>query len=188
VENKKDGPYFFEWLRLHGEKAYNFAYRLAGNEADARDLVQDAFLRAYEHRDRYDPSRPLDSWLLRILQNIYIDGIRRYAHKHTVSIDAPMPTGEASWDELLDDAGSDPGDAMIRRETDALVQRALNSLAVHYRTAVALSDIEGYSYEKIGEIMSCPIGTVRSRIHQGRTLMRKAFEALQRGGIPDGRA
>jgi RNA polymerase sigma-70 factor (ECF subfamily) len=72
---------------------------------------------------------------------------------------------------------------MIRRETDALVQRALNSLPVHYRSAVILSDMEGCSYERIAAIMDCPLGTVRSRIHQGRALMRKAFETFD-GGRP----
>ena len=71
---------------------------------------------------------------------------------------------------------------MIRQETDRLVQRALDALPIHYRSAVILSDMESCSYERIAEIMSCPIGTVRSRIHQGRTLMRKAYQTLEAGG------
>jgi len=174
---------FLEFVRAHGDKAYNFAFRLAGNEADARDLVQEALARAYEHRDDYDPERPFDSWLLRILQNIFLDGVRRLERRHTVSLDQPAPGSESSWEELLPERAPGPEDVMIRRETDALVQRALNSLPVHYRSAVILSDMEGCSYERIAAIMDCPLGTVRSRIHQGRALMRKAFETFD-GGRP----
>ncbi len=68
---------FSELIRRCGEKAYNFAYRLAGNEQDARDLVKEAFTRAYEHFGSYDPDRPFDSWLLRILHTVFLDGVRR---------------------------------------------------------------------------------------------------------------
>jgi len=173
---------FRELIRRHGDKAYNFAYRLAGNEADARDLVQEAMTRAFRHRDSYDPDKPFDSWLLRILQNIYLDGVRRYSHSHTVSLDAQVPGAESTWEELLPGKEKDPADDMIRKETDRQVQKALDSLPIHYRTAVALSDIEGLPYEQIGQIMGCPVGTVRSRIHQGRALLRKSFESLDKGG------
>ena len=173
---------FSELIRRCGEKAYNFAYRLAGNEQDARDLVQEAFARAYEHFGNYDPSRPFDTWLLRILHNIFLDGVRRFSHSHTVSLDAPAPVEDTSWEELLPAPDKEPTHGMERRESDSLLQRALNSVPVHYRTAVTLCDVEGFSYEQIGKIMSCPVGTVRSRIHQGRVLIRKEYERLEKIG------
>jgi RNA polymerase sigma-70 factor (ECF subfamily) len=173
---------FSELIRVHGEKAYNFAYRLSGNEHDARDLVQEAFVRAYEHRESYDPTRPFHTWLLRILHNIYLDEVRRYAHKHTVSLDAPAPVEDSTWEEIIPGRDAEPASGLLREEADALVQRALNSVPVHYRTAVTLCDIEGFSYEDISEIMACPVGTVRSRIHQGRQLIRRAYEKLERSG------
>lgn len=163
-------------IRQCGEKAYNFAYRLSGNESDARDLVQEAFVRAWEHLGSYDPTRPFDTWLYKILHNIYLDGVRRYAHSHVVSMDAAPPREGTSWDELLSAGDPEPGSDMLRREEDSLVQKALGSLPPHYRAAVTLCDIEGLAYEEIGEIMSCPVGTVRSRIHQGRALVRKILE------------
>jgi RNA polymerase sigma-70 factor (ECF subfamily) len=173
---------FAELLRACGEKAYNFAYRLAGNEADAKDLASEAFAKAYEHFERYDPARPFEAWLLRILHNIYLDDVRRYSHGRTVSLDAPAPVEDAAWEEILPGSDCEPGDDLSRREEDALVQRALNSLPVHYRSAVVLCDVEGLSYEEISEIMSCPVGTVRSRIHQGRVLVREAYEELAKTG------
>ncbi|MEQ1920447.1 MAG: sigma-70 family RNA polymerase sigma factor, partial [Elusimicrobiota bacterium] len=90
---------FADLLRQAGDKAYNFAYRLAGNEQDARDLVQEAFARALEHAGSYDPSRAFDSWLLRILHNIFLDGVRRLTYRRTVSLDAPTPVADSSWED-----------------------------------------------------------------------------------------
>lgn len=165
-------------IQQHGEKAYNFAYRLAGNEQDARDLVQEAFARALGHKESYDASKPFDSWLYRILHNIYLDEVRRYAHRHTVSLDAPSPVEGTGWEEIIRGDDADPADLIFREDEDRMIQDALNSLPVAYRTAVLLCDIEGLPYERISEIMVCPVGTVRSRIHQGRALMRKAFEEI----------
>lgn len=174
---------FREFIRLHGEKAYNFALRLAGSDADARDLVQEAFARAFEHRDRYDASRPFDAWLCRILHNIYLDGVRRQEHKLNVSLDAPVPEDAGSWEEAIAGRDEDPSEQAVRRESQALMQRALESLPLQYRAAVMLCDVDGLSYEQIGEIMSCPAGTVRSRIHQGRVLLKKAFERQVKRGV-----
>jgi len=173
---------FLELIRQHGEKAYNFAYRLSGNEHDAKDLVQEAYVRAYEHFRDYDAGRPFDSWLCRILHNIYLDGVRLYAHGHTVSLDAPAPVEDSTWEEILPGNDPEPTAGMTRKEEDGFLQRALNAVPVHYRTAVTLCDIEGLSYEQISEIMACPVGTVRSRIHQGRLLIRKAYEELEKSG------
>jgi len=173
---------FSDLIREHGEKAYNFAYRLSGNEHDAKYLVQGAYAKAYQHFESYDPDRPFDSWLCRILHNIYLDGVRLYAHGHSVSLDAPAPVEDSSWDEILPGRDPEPSAELTRKEEDVLLQKALNAVPVHYRTAVTLCDIEGLSYEQISEIMACPVGTVRSRIHQGRLLIRKAYEELEKGG------
>ena len=171
-ENSGD---FSDLIRRCAEQTYNFAYRLSGNEQDAWDLVQEAFVRAWEHFGSYDRERPFETWMYKILHNIYLDAVRRYAHRHSVSLDAPPPKEETSWDELLPGGDPEPVLGMLRREEDELVQKALNELPTHYRAAVALCDVEGLSYEEIGEIMSTPVGTVRSRIHQGRALLRKAL-------------
>lgn len=182
-----DRQAFVEFIRKHGEKAYNFAFRLAGNETAARDLVQDAFTRAFERRDRYDPEKAFDSWLLKILQNIYLDQVRKETHHRTVSLDAEPPVEAGSWDEVLPGPDPDPAEGMMRMEADRRVQKALEALPVHFRTAVTLSDIEGFSYEKIGSVMACPVGTVRSRIHQGRVLLRRALGGPKGTGESYGR-
>jgi len=176
-------PDFETLLQRCADKAYNFALRLSGNDQDARDIVQEAFTRAFEHKSSYDPSRPFEAWLNRILHNIFLDGVRRYEHKHKVSLDAPPPTeNETSWSDVLPGKDSEPMDFMIRSEEEKMVQAGLLMLPIHYRSAVTLFDIEGLSYEEIARMMDIPIGTVCSRIYQGRTLLKKIILRLQGHG------
>ena len=179
---KMDAQTFAGLIARAGDKAYNFAYRLAGNEPDARDLVQEAFSRALEHSGAYDETRPFDSWLLRILHNVFLDSMRRHSHSRTVSLDAPAPVEDASWSDLLPEDEPSPTDELIRRESVDLLQKALARLPLTYRSAIALCDIEGLAYDEIAQIMAIPVGTVRSRIHQGRVLLRKTYEELEKSG------
>ena len=166
---------FTALLRKVGGKAYNFAYQLSGNDADARDLVQEAAVRAYENMARYDSTRPFDAWLLTILRNIFIDWRRRAALRQAESLDAVPVGAEASFEEILADPGPDPEVAALRDAAAAEVQRALSSLPEHYRATVVLSDMEGLPYDDIAEVLDVPVGTVRSRIHTGRRLLRRAL-------------
>ena len=105
LENNDDsGDSFSALVRKFGEQAYNFAYRLSGNDSDARDLVQEAFARAYEHRARFDPGRPFQSWLLKILHNIFLDAVRRHDHARTGSLDEEPVSGSAPWAAVLNTA------------------------------------------------------------------------------------
>jgi RNA polymerase sigma-70 factor (ECF subfamily) len=177
-----DAVNFAALIKRCADKVYNFAYRLAGNEQDARDLVQEAFSHALQHIDKYDSNRPFEPWINRILKNIYLDGIRRYAHKHTISLDGPSPMEGVAWENLIPGVDATPAQEADEKEMNEIVQKALMTLPIEYRTAVTLCDIEKFSYERIAEVVGCPIGTVRSRIHQGRLLMRKAFEQIMYGG------
>ena len=179
---KMDAETFAGLIARAGDKAYNFAYRLAGNDQDARDLVQESFARALEHAGAYDQTRPFDSWLLRILHNVFLDSMRRHSHSRTVSLDAPAPVEDAGWADLLPGDEPSAADELILKESVDLLQRALARLPTTYRSAIALCDIEGLSYEDIAKVMEIPVGTVRSRIHQGRVLLRKAYEELERSG------
>lgn len=173
------------WVRAerHGDKLYNFAWRLVGNNADADDLVQTALARAFECRDRYDSSRPFDAWVGRILHNHFLDNARRYERRHTVSYDAPLDGEKATLLEDLPGRDPNPADFLMKQERDALVRRVLADLPPVYRAAVILCDIENYSYDTMSDIMDCPVGTVRSRIHQGRRLLRDSFLKLEKGAV-----
>jgi RNA polymerase sigma-70 factor (ECF subfamily) len=165
-------------VRKHGEKAYAFAFRLTRNDSDARDLVQDAFAKALKNLDKFDSTRAFEPWFFRIMKNIFLDWMRRYEHKHTTSLEAVSPLEDGSWEDILPSAETTPHEQMEKKEEHGLLRQALESLPAHYRAAVSMCDIENYSYDQIAKIMDVPIGTIRSRIHQGRTLLRRAYEKL----------
>ncbi|MCS7272783.1 MAG: sigma-70 family RNA polymerase sigma factor [Fimbriimonadales bacterium] len=165
---------FNELVERYYQQAYNIAYRLTGNAADAEDLVQEAFLRAYRFFDRYDRSMPFMNWFNRILTNLYIDEYRRRGRLRTVSIDETFTSedGEESATFDLPDFTPSPMEQVLSKEYSEAIHEGLQQLSPEFRVAVVLADIEGHSYEEIAEIMNTSIGTVRSRIHRGRKQLR----------------
>src|ERR1044071_562440 len=113
---------FADLLQQCGDSAYNTAFRLAGNEQDARDLVQQAFLKALEHLDQYDPSRPFKPYLMKILHHLYLDSLRRYDRKHVVSLNAETPSEGSSWEEILPSHALTPLEELSQKEVEHLVQ------------------------------------------------------------------
>ncbi|HEV2471488.1 MAG TPA: sigma-70 family RNA polymerase sigma factor [Chthonomonadales bacterium] len=164
-------------------QAYNVAYRMTGNHADADDLTQESFLRAYRFFDRYDPSMPFENWLYRIMSRVFIDEIRKRPKFKTQSLDQPLQAGDNGDAEVMlevPDFASNPEQMVLSNALDEHLQNALNALPAEFRMAVILADVEGLSYEEIAETMSCSTGTVRSRLHRGRKLLRRktSFSAL----------
>jgi RNA polymerase sigma-70 factor (ECF subfamily) len=165
-------------VRTYGDKAYGFAFRLTHNEADARDLVQEAFTKALQNFDKFDRTRAFEPWFFRIMKNIFLDWMRRYERKHTTSLENTSPTDDRAWEEILPSSEKSPDEHLERREEESTAMKALHSLPAHYRTAITLCDIENYSYEQIAKVMDCPVGTIRSRIHQGRVLLKQTYEKM----------
>ncbi len=157
-------PTWEEVARDHGRFLYNVAYRLAGNDDDAQDLVQEALIRVRRGLERYEPGS-LEGWLARIVTNVFLDEVRRRRRRPT--------------DALPDDAervlpgapGADEASTQLSDE----VQAALLSLPEEFRVPVVLCDVADQSYEQIATTLDVPIGTVRSRIHRGRRLLRSAL-------------
>ena len=155
--------------------AYNIAFRLTGNHADAEDLTQESFLRAYRFFDRYDRDMPFENWLYRIMSRVFIDELRKRPRIQAQSLDQPLSLGDGSdADFLLEipDSAFDPEQIMLSESLEEHLQAALNALPDEFRIAVILADIEGMCYEEIAETMNCSLGTVRSRLHRGRKQLR----------------
>jgi len=168
---------FEELVRRHHASAFNVAYRIAGNRTDAEDLVQETFLRAFRFYGNYKRDYPFESWLYKIMSNLWIDTLRRRPKSGTpVSLDQPIGADEHTLD--LPDDGPTPEASVMEGMLDSRIQQALNALPKAFRFAVILADIEGMSYEEIAEVMRCSIGTVRSRIHRGRRAMRQKLGSL----------
>ena len=156
-----------EVARVYGRKIYNFAYRLTGNGDDAADLVQEVLLRVRRGLASYQPGS-FEGWLWRITRNAFLDEVRRRNRRPV----APIPDEVDRW-ELASSPSADIEYARISIGDD--VQKALLELPVEFREAVVLCDVVGLSYEEIARAVAVPVGTVRSRIHRGRRLLRESL-------------
>lgn len=157
-------------LKKSYRQAYSLAVRLTGNSAEAEDLVQETFVRAYRFFHRYDENLPFTNWLYRIMSNAHIDGVRRKGRLRTTSLEQPNPSGMTTIE--VPDHTSSPDRDLLNRSMDDDIQAGLTQMTTEFRTAVLLADVEGMAYEEIAEVMKTSVGTVRSRIHRGRKQLR----------------
>ncbi|HXY94052.1 MAG TPA: sigma-70 family RNA polymerase sigma factor [Acidimicrobiia bacterium] len=162
-------PSWEEVARDHGRFLYNVAYRLAGNDDDAQDLVQEALLRVRKGLERYQPGS-LEGWLARIVTNVFLDEMRRRKRRPTDAL--PEDPGR-----VLPPA---PAADEVQRGLSDEIQHALEELPEEFRVPVVLCDVSDLSYEQIADATGVPIGTVRSRIHRGRRMLRASLTA---GGV-----
>ena len=168
---------FDELVERYHKQAYNIAYRMTGNHADAEDLTQEAFIRAFRFFAQYKRELPFDSWLYKIMSNVFVDTLRRRPKVQIRSLDAPIATEDGEALLEIADTSDGPEETVLSREMDSRVQLALSSIPEDFRLAVIYADIEGLSYEEIADAMNCSIGTVRSRLHRGRKLLRDRLKA-----------
>src|ERR1700744_2264491 len=157
---------------------YSAALRMTRNRADAEDLVQETYLKAYRSYASFTEGTNLRAWLYRILTNTYINNYRAAQRRPEVA-DVEDVEDLYLYKRLAGAGGSDPGrsaeDEALERFTDDDVKAALESLPDTFRMAVLLADVEGFSYKEIADITDVPIGTVMSRIHRGRRALQKAL-------------
>jgi RNA polymerase sigma-70 factor (ECF subfamily) len=155
------------------DQLYGTALRMTRNQADAEDLVQETYTKAFAAFRSFKQGTNLRAWLFRILRNTYINSYRK-AQRQPYSTSAD----ELSDTQLLDVDSRAPGGARsaeieaLERLGDPVITEAMNSLPEDFRTAVYLADVEGFSYKEIAEIMETPVGTVMSRVHRGRKTLR----------------
>lgn len=164
----------------YGDHAYSFALGLTGNETDARELVQDSFVRIFDRADQYDASRSLESWFLTVMKHIYMDSRRRAERRLGVSLDAPLGDDGLTVADTVADAAEESVLARLEREEEsARVRRALAALTPDSRTVLLLVDVEGMSYEDAGRTLGVPLNTVRSRIVRARGFLRERLAAME---------
>jgi len=173
---------FSEVLKTYGDMAYRMACHLTGgNETLARDLVQDAFIKIWKNWEWQRP-RAFKGWMYQILHNLYMDHLRRKSREATSSYDAQGPSEEDCVVDSYSDHSPHILEALEQEELKRILHEALAKMPEEYRIPIILCDLEDLSYEEIAQIVSCPVGTVRSRIHRGRRDLRRALVHFEECG------
>lgn len=164
---KRDEAAFEELIRQYEKKVYTLCFRMCGNSEDAEEAAQDAFLALWRGIDRFRQESSLSTWIYHLATNACIDTLRRRKKQSgSVSLDD---------EELFVDAvdtSPQPQETVEHRETQKLLQEGLSALPEEYRKVLILREIEGLSYTEIAESASIKLGTVKSRISRGRSLLR----------------
>lgn len=169
----------------HLDALYNFGLRLTSDPNDAEDLVQDTIVKAYRFFNSYEKGTNAKAWLFRILKNSYINNYRRDSKRpQQVDYDEVSSFYESIRAARTDT--SDLEDQMYRDLMDDDINGALEDLPEDFRTVVLLCDVEGFTYEEIANMLDVPIGTIRSRLHRGRNLLKaQLMEYAQKRGFAE---
>jgi RNA polymerase sigma-70 factor (ECF subfamily) len=165
-----DTAAFGRLVLRYQDRLYNTVYRLVDNAEDAQDVVQEAFLNAYQSLDSFKGHSEFFTWLYRIAYNTAISLKRK--QRVTLSLSA-RGNGEADLDPPDESDLTRPGHGLERAEEERRIQEALNRLSPEHRMVLILKDMEGQKYEAMAEILEVPIGTIRSRLHRARAELRE---------------
>ena len=164
------------------KKVYNMAYRLSNSRADAEDLTQEAYYRAYRSFRDYEGDKPFENWIFRIVTRLFLDLLRsRRRRVQAVSYDAAIGGG-AGDDAIYFDKADDrpnPEQRLLENTFSEDLERVMNSLTAEQRMLIQLADVEGMPYKEIADILGKPVGTIRSRLHRTHKLIRSRLEGLR---------
>lgn len=164
--------YIFESEFLpHIDAMYNFAYRITFDEASAKDLIQDTYYKAFRFIESFHEGTNAKAWLFRILKNNFINEFRK-KNKEPSMVDYQDVETYYNSDDVNEVITSDLRVEVLQGMIGDEISNALNALAVDFRIVIILCDLEGFTYEEMSKILDIPIGTVRSRLHRARNLLR----------------
>ena len=177
---KDDSVVFEELVSRHQERFYRVAYRMTGSHEDAQDLLQEALIEAFKAFGRFSKGSYFDKWLFRIMTRTFIASRRvkvrtpvMYLEEMALSADS----GERRAYEIADYT-DDPLYKIQQRTLAEPIQAALDSLPANFKIVLVLADIEQLSYDEIADMLECPVGTVRSRLHRARSIMLKQLKTI----------
>ena len=164
---------------VHLDTLYQTALRLTRSRAEAEDVVQETFLRAFRSFDRFNPGTNCRAWLFTILRNVFLNTRRGRGHE------VADPDGMAAADAVesattFTFSSQNPEEEFFQTVLHGDVDRALKTVPLVYREAVILADLEGLSYKEVADVLGCPVGTVMSRLSRGRGLLRTALVGFAR--------
>lgn len=163
---------FEQLISSYERRAYNIALRVMGNEEDAKDMAQEAFIRIYRAIKDFKEQSAFSTWLYRIVTNVCLDEIRKRKKQKLVSLEGNLESIIGDVQVETGTSSGQPEAAYELEEQKRVIMKAIYELSEEYKTAVILRDIQGFSYEEIAAILDCSSGTVKSRISRGRNLLR----------------
>lgn len=170
--NKNDRQKVFnQEFMPHVDAMYNFAFRLTLDEDDAKDLVQETFMKAFRFINSFETGTNAKAWLFRILKNSFINNYRKKS-KQPSKVDYQEVETFYNSDSVNENITTDLRVETVQHLIGDEITNALNSLDVDFRTVIILCDLEGFTYEEMAKILDIPIGTVRSRLHRARNLLK----------------
>lgn len=183
-----DKAAFRKLVERHQRRAFAIAISLVRDENDAREIVQEAFLRVFRSLDRFQGSSSFFTWLYRIVTNLAIDLMRKPARREAELFDNPTVAEDADAFPFISRIdGSDPLDVVRRREIAERIQQALDALPPYHRAVILMREVEGMSYQQMAEAMRVSKGTIMSRLFHARQKLQKALADCYRehqGGKP----
>ncbi|MGV0327220.1 sigma-70 family RNA polymerase sigma factor [Corynebacterium confusum] len=163
------------------DQLYGGAMRMTRNPQDAEDLIQETYLKAYKNFDSFKQGTNLKAWLYRIMTNTYINSYRKAQRRPTQSSADELTDFQLYTTSGHDSTGLESAEvAALKAMPDTTISEAMNDLPEDYRMVVYYSDVVGLAYKEVAEVMEIPLGTVMSRLHRGRKLLRKALKDVAR--------
>ena len=174
IEEQKHRIFESEFLP-HIDAMYNFAYRITYDEDTAKDLLQDTYYKAFKFIESFHEGTNAKAWLFRILKNSFINEFRK-KNKEPSMIDYQDVETYYNSDDVNEVLTNDLRVEALQDMIGDEVSNALNALAVDFRIVIILCDLEGFTYEEMSKILDIPIGTVRSRLHRARNLVREKLK------------
>lgn len=175
-----DKQAFEEIVRLYMPDAYLTALGFVGNEDDAKDLSQEAFIKIYRARKSFDASRPFYPWFYKILKNHCLNFIKRFMKKSEA-----LYYNDAPGQERFASPNPSPIEQLEKRERHAILKIAIDRLSDDHREIIVLKNFKGYSYKEISEILQVPIGTVMSRLYYARKMLKEIILEIEHSGLPE---
>jgi len=170
--DKEKNRIFNEEFLPHINSMYNFGHRLTFDEDDAKDLVQDTYLKAFRFINSFQEGTNAKAWLFRILKNSFINDFRKKS-KQPSKVDYQEVESYYNSDDVDKSITTDLRVETVQDMIGDEISNALNALDVDFRTVIILCDLEGFKYDEMAKILDIPVGTVRSRLHRARNLLKE---------------
>ena len=168
---------FEQLILLYEKRVYTIAYKYMGNREDAGDMAQEAIIKAYQSIGSFRGDAAFGTWLGKITANRCLDELRKRQSLQIISLEHTLELEEGSVQLEIESPTATPEEHAVQQETAVYMQMLISELQEEYRAAIILRELEGYRYEEIADILSCSLGTVKSRISRARAYLKERILA-----------